>query len=318
MRYTQLTSEERYMLSRLKWQRFKQAEIAVIMGRSPSTISRELRRNATTHDGVYRAEKAIQYTKARRSRSRRNQRFDEAAYLQVVALLKRRFSPEQISAILKQRRQLSISTETIYAYLRLDRRAGGTLYRFLRQAGKQRRKRYRSADSRGKLRNKRSIHDRPAGANNRSRIGHWEGDTVMGAYDSKPCIVTLVDRKTGFLMIGKLADRTVASTNRRLRQLMDRAPHRFKTITVDNGTEFHGYKALEKKGSAKFYFADPYHSWQRGSNENINGLIRQYLPKGVSMDNLTQHQCNAIADEINNRPRKRYRWKTPTELFLRP
>lgn len=318
MKYTQLTSDERYTLARLKAQRFSQADIARILGRHPSTISRELRRNATTHDGAYRADKAIQYTHARRGRSRRNRQFSHAEFRQVIRLLKKRLSPEQISAVLHQTQQLSISTETIYAYIRRDRRQGGTLYRYLRQAGKQRRKRYRSPDSRGKLRGKRSIHDRPKAANNRSRIGHWEGDTVMGPAGSKPCIVTLVERKSGYLMIGKLDDRTVASTNQRLRQLIARAPEQFKTITVDNGTEFHGYEDLEKVTGARFYFADPYHSWQRGTSENTNGLIRQYLPKGVSMEDLTQQQCNAIANEINNRPRKRYGWKTPAELFLRP
>ena len=318
MKYIQLTSDERYMISRLKWQRFSQADIARILARCPSTISREIRRNATTHDGVYRAEKAIQYTNARRSRSRRNRQFDALEFKQVIALLKRRLSPEQISGLLKKRRELSISTETIYAYIRHDRRSGGRLYCFLRQAGKRRRKRYRSPDSRGKLRHKRSIHERPPGATNRSRRGHWEGDTVMGAYATKPCVLTLVDRKTGFLMIGKLTDRTVESTNQRLRQLMARAPARFKTMTIDNGTEFHGYKDVEETSDTRFYFADPYHSWQRGSNENVNGLIRQYLPKGTSMEELNQHQCNAIATEINNRPRKRYGWKTPAELFLRP
>ena len=140
----------------------------------------------------------------------------------------------------------------------------------------------------------------------------------MGAYATKPCVLTIVDRKTGFLMIGKLTDRTVESTHRRLRQLMARAPHRLKTMTVDNGTEFHGYKDVEETSDRRFYFAGPYHSWQRGSTENVNGLIRQYLPKGTSMEKLNQHQCNAIATEINNRPRKRYGWKTPAELFLRP
>ena len=318
MKYVQLTSEERYTLARCRAQRWSQAEIARFLGRSPSTISRELRRNATTHDGAYRADKAIQYTQARRARSRRNRQFNEAQFRCVIRLLRKRLSPEQISGTLAQQRLLFISCETIYAYLRQDRKQGGRLYRFLRQAGKQRRKRYRSPDSRGKLRGKRTIHDRPPGARNRSRIGHWEGDTVMGAYDSRPCIVTLVERKTGFLMIGKLNDRTVASANGRLRKLIARYPERINTITVDNGTEFHGYKELEKTTHTRFFFADPYHSWQRGSNENTNGLIRQYLPKGVSMEKLTQHQCNAIANEINNRPRKRYGWKTPAELFLRP
>lgn len=317
MKYVQLTSDERYMISQLKWQGFSCTEIADLVGRHRSTVYREIRRNATTHDGVYRATKAIQYAKARRSRSRRNWQFTTECMTPLVRLLKQDYSPEQASAILKQQGVLSVCVETVYAFIRRDRKAGGKLFQRLRHAGKQKRKRYARADSRGRLGNKRSIHDRPQAADNRSQVGHWEIDTVMGKFGTKPCILTLVDRKTGYLLIGQLNDRTTASTNKRLRKLIRRSPDRFKTITADNGTEFHGYKVIEQATNTPFYFADPYHSWQRGTNENTNGLIRQYLPKGTSMEAVTQQQCNRIANILNNRPRKRYGFKSPAELFER-
>ena len=130
---------------------------------------------------------------------------------------------------------------------------------------------------------------------------------------SKDCILSLVERKTGLLRIGKLASRTVEAVNEVAIQIISSGEVPFTTITADNGTEFHGYAVIEDSTSTTFYFATPYHSWQRGTNENTNGLIRQYLPKGTSMRDLTQRQCNAIANELNNRPRKRLAYQTPLE-----
>ena len=160
---------------------------------------------------------------------------------------------------------------------------------------------------------KRHISERPKSVEGRRHRGHWEIDTVMGK-GSPDCIVTLVERKTGFLMIGKLKDRTTRSLNKKTRRLITRDPAAFKTITADNGTEFHQYKAIEAASKVRFYFATPYHSWERGSNENVNGLIRQYLPKGTSMANLTQQQCDVIAYKLNTRPRKRYNFQTPEQI----
>jgi IS30 family transposase len=124
-----------------------------------------------------------------------------------------------------------------------------------------------------------------------------------------------VDRKTGYVLIGKLTARTASATNARLRMLMAKHPESFTTITADNRCEFHAYRDLEEETSVEFYFANPYHSWERGTNENTNGLIRQYLPKGCSMDDLSQARCNAIARKLNDRPRKRHGFRTPAELF---
>jgi IS30 family transposase len=148
----------------------------------------------------------------------------------------------------------------------------------------------------------------------RSHVGHWEADTVAGT-GSRDCIATLVKRKTGLVLVGKLSDRRAGSLSRRMIGLMGKGDGRFETVTADNGTEFHGYESIERHTDVAFYFARPYHLWERGSNENANGLLRQYLPKGESMAGLTQHQCNVIARKLNTRPRKRLGFRTPLECF---
>jgi len=250
----------------------------------------------------------------RRSRSRRNGQFGQAQWSLVESFLKQDWSPEQIAGRLKSAGLLSISHETIYRYVWEDRKRDGKLHEHLRCSPKKRRKRYGSYDSRGRLAGKRPISDRPPGAENRSRVGHLEGDTVLGASD-KHCVLTLVDRKTGYVMIGKLKARTVEATNRRARALINSAPRRVRTITVDNGTEFHGYKKIEATTGTRFFFAAPYHSWERGTSENTNGLIRQYLPKRKSMAQITQRDCTRIERKLNRRPRKRLGFKTPEECY---
>ena len=310
--YHQLTSEERYALSTLRKQGYTVRGIARAMGRAPSTISREVRRNARA-DGGYRPSTAHDFARWRRSRSRRNQRFTAADWDLVLTLLKQHWSPEQISGRLKKDGVLRISHETIYRHIWLDKRRGGTRFKFLRQAGKKRRKRYGAYDSRGRLAGKRHISERPAAVEARSEVGHWEIDTMLGS--TKHCIVTLVERVTGFLMIGKLKARTVAELNRATLALISAAHLPVRTITADNGTEFHGYADLEHQTGARFYFATPHHSWERGANENANGLIRQYLPKRTTMARLSPSRCDSIASRLNNRPRKRLDFLTPKEAY---
>jgi IS30 family transposase len=311
--YHQLTSGERHELAALSRQGHSRSEIAQSLGRHRSTIYREVARNSRK-DGRYLAFTADQKTRARRSRSRRNQRFSAADWELVETWLSEDFSPEQVSGWLLRFRLLSISHETIYRHVWDDRRRGGTLYRHLRGSQKKRRKRYGRYDSRGRLAGKRAISERPPGAENRSRVGHLEGDTVLGT--DKHCIVTLVDRKTGYVMIGKLKARTVAELNRAAIELISSAARHIRSVTVDNGTEFHGYKAIEAATGADFYFATPHHSWERGTNENTNGLIRQYIPKRTSMAPLTQNDCDRIADKLNNRPRRRLGFRTPAECYF--
>ncbi len=314
MNYRQLTSEERYMLAALRRQGLNQSQIARLLGRHRSTVCREVSRNSTRADGRYRAFTAQERTNGRRSRSRRNQHFTLADFAVVDNLLCRQWSPEQVAGYLARQRLLCISHETIYRHIWRDKCEGGHLYTHLRSAQKRRRKRYGAYDSRGRLTGKRMISERPAEVETRQRVGHWEADTVMGA-GSKDCILTLVERKTGLVLIGKLTDRTTASLNRRVMRLINQQSGLFTTITTDNGTEFHDYRRVEELTGTTFYFARPYHSWERGSNENANGLIRQYLPKGISMEGLTQQQCNAIARKLNTRPRKRLGFRTPMECY---
>lgn len=313
-KFNQLTDEERAVIGKMLCHRLSIRAIARILDRAPSTISREIRRNAYPNRGCYLSFHAGSMARGRRRRARQGTSFTDTQWQRVERLLKLDYSPEQISGYLRRMREFRISHETIYRYLLADKKRGGELYKLLRCRGrKQRRKRYGAYDSRGRLAGKRPLVERPDGATNRSRIGHWEIDTVMGK--NRACILTIVDRKSGYVMIGKLAARTVLQTNRRLRKLAERHPEKIRTITADNGCEFHGYEQVEQTHGFKFYFAPPHHSWERGTNENTNGLIRQYLPKGKCLNNLTQAQCDRIAHKLNTRPRKRYGYRTPEELF---
>lgn len=316
MSYHQITAAERYTLGLLRRQGLSAAAIARILGRHRSTIGREVRRNRKRYDGGYRPEVADCYARGRRSRSRRNTRFGPADWRQVDRCLAAWWSPEQIAGRLALEGRLSISHETIYRHVWDDRHQGGTRYTHLRGARKQRRKRYGSYDSRGRLAGKRMITERPASVDGRRQIGHWEGDTVMGAGQAAPCVATLVERKSGFGQVGQLPRRTQDAVTRRVTQLIRRQPRPVRTRTVDNGTEFHDYAAIEARTSTRFYFATPHHSWERGSNENTNGLLRQYLPKGQSMAHLTQRNCDHIAAQLNRRPRKRLGYRTPEECYV--
>lgn len=313
--YQQLSDDERYQIAAMRLRKFSLRAISRELGRSPSTISREIRRNAYPTDGRYKAVHACQMSSARRRRARRGSQFSMDEWLIVNELLRRKLSPMQIAGTLSRQRVLSISHETIYQHVWEDRRHGGDLHTHLRQALKKRRKRYGHYDSRGRLAGKRPITERPPGAENRSRTGHWEIDTVLGS--GKSCILTLVERKTGYVQIAKLAARTKEEVAKAMRLLIARRPARYKTITADNGCEFHGYCEIEETHGVRFYFAAPHHSWERGTNENTNGLIRQYLPKGTSMNELTQKQCDWIANELNERPRERYEFRAPSEIFLK-
>ncbi|MEO5754476.1 MAG: IS30 family transposase [Chthoniobacterales bacterium] len=318
MKYRQLGGEERSVLAALRLVGLKPAEIAQELGRHRSTVGRELKRNAAPYDGGYRARRAQQRAHARRYRSRRNSQFGRGHWERVEELLREEWSPEQVSGHLRLRRELGISHETIYRHIWRDLRRGGRLHEHLRGARKSCRKRYGRYDSRGRLAGKRMIWERPRSVEGRVQTGHWEIDTVMGESqgESSHCVLTLVERKSGYVLIGKLQARTAAETNRALLGLLARHPGRMRTITADNGTEFHWYGQVEALHPVKFYFATPHHSWERGTNENTNGLLRQYLPKGQSMARVTQNQCDLIATRLNNRPRKRHGYKTPNQCFL--
>lgn len=315
MKYNQLSPEERFRIAALRSERLNKSEIARRLGRHPSTISREIRRNAYPTDGHYRAAHADRMTNGRRSRARKGSRFDPEDWALVEKYLRQDFSPEQVAGHLKNRGQLSISHETIYQHVWRDKRCDGDLHLHLRGSRKLRRKRYGRNDSRGRLAGKRMIATRPVAVERRIELGHWEIDTVMGA--GKSCVLTLVERVSGYVMIGKLSRRTAVLTARKTCQLLERHAGGFKTITADNGCEFHSYRTIEERTGVVFYFANPHHSWERGTNENTNGLIRQYLLKGTDLDRLSQRQCDRIAERLNRRPRKRHGYKSPEDMFFK-
>jgi IS30 family transposase len=317
MTYHQLTQDERYLIARWSSAGWSQRAMAEALGRAASTISRELRRNATPGDGRYRVEKAHSYAVARRRRCRRGSHFDESVYRLIEAGLRRRWSPDQILGHYRAQGQAMPSLETVYRRLRQDKRQGGSLYRHTRIMSKMGRKRYRSRPARGRLLGKPHISERPAEVETRAVPGHWEGDTVMGT-GSAHCLLTLVERSTGFAVIKVLAARNKAEATRAVRQAIARYRDVFQTVTFDNGTEFHDYKLIEARAGVSCYFATPYHSWERGSNENLNGLLRQYFPKGMCLKHVTQKDCDRIARELNTRPRKRHRYKTPEQLMPGP
>ena len=319
MRYHQITPEERYRLAALRTQHppLSNAEIARRMARHRSTIGRELRRNASLYDGAYRPSRAQERTNGRRSRTRRGSSFTARQWMLVEDLLFKGWSPEQISGRLRRDGRMRISHETIYKYVWAEKYAGGSLHLYLRQRTKKHRKRYATKERRGRLPGKRHIAERPLLVEKRRQIGHWEIDTIHGS--GPDSVATLVERVSRYTLIGKLPNLSAAALNDRVLKLL-RRPNRelrliFRTCTADNGTEFHSHFDLERKTGMRFYFATPYHSWERGTNENTNGLIRQYLPKRTSMATLTQRDCDAIAQQLNDRPRKRLGYATPTEIL---
>ncbi|WP_159017683.1 IS30 family transposase [Cognatiluteimonas profundi] len=322
MKYCQLTEAERYTLSVLKREGRSLRAIAHALQRSPSTISREVRRNATIDHNrprpLYVPSKAHEHANGRRRRSRRVKHHAAEVYAHVEELLgEEQWSPEQIASQLDEQLGVRLSHMTIYRHVRRNQRQGGRLYMHLRQGGKRRRKRTHGPEKRGKLANKPMIDTRPQAVEAREEVGHWEGDTVMGAAGERACLLTLVERSTGYAVVAWLPHRTVLAVNRAAVRAIGNSGLPFKTITWDNGTEFHGYRELEQAVDVQCYFAYPHHPWERGSNENFNGLLRQYFPKRKSLARVRQADCDRATTKLNQRPRKRYGYETPIQRLQR-
>lgn len=305
MNYTHLTREERYQIYALKKAGHKPSEIADVLERSKSTISRELARNRGLRG--YRPKQAQRMAEARRSMNART--IDDATWQFAQDKLLQQWSPEQISG------HADISPETVYQRVYADKRAGGLLWKQLR-CQKQRKKRYGKTDRRGIIPNRQSIEQRPAIVETRSRIGDWEADTIIGK-NHRQAIISLVERKTGFTLIRKVERKTAQAVSDAMTNLLK--PHRARvhTITSDNGREFAGHEAVSKQLQADFYFAHPYASWERGTNENTNGLIRQYFPKNRDFTTITQQEIDIAMHRLNNRPRKRLGFLTPSQVFFK-
>lgn len=313
MGYHHLDGNERCLIGALRRLHLSNVQIGKILGRHSSTIGRELKRNCSSSDGKYRSEEADEHARTRKRNGNRRQRFTEEDWVDVIYYITHQYSPEQVVGYLKRLGKKVMSPETIYKALWKDKQAGGNLWLNLRCSNKKRRKHHNTYDSRGRLAGKKMITERPEIANCRGRVGDWEIDTIHGR--DKACVVSIVERKTGFLLLGKLTRATADLTNDRTISLLSNVLPLVKSITADNGSEFHGYKQIEARLGYPVYFAAPHHAWERGTNENTNGLVRQYLPKGTSLKNLTQADCDRIASILNNRPRKRLLYHSPSEVF---
>jgi len=309
MDYTQLTQEQRYQIYTLKKMEHSQTEIAGCIGVHKSTISRELRRNQGKRG--YRPKQAHEKAKGRRTGGR--QRISAAEWQLVGEKLRLDWSPEQISNWLKKNANSQICHEQIYKYIYADKRSGGDLHTHLR-CQKKRRKRRGSNDRRGRIRNQVSIEQRPEIVDQRLRLGDWEVDLVIGKGHSG-ALVTLTDRKSRFTLLRKVASKAADVVAQAMIELLSWVGH-LETITSDNGKEFALHEFIAGQLRLDFYFAHPYASWERGTNENTNGLIRQYLPKDRDLSTLTAQEELFIMDRLNLRPRKCLAFLSPFEVFF--
>jgi len=310
MTYQQLTQEQRYQIYALQKAHFNQTEIASELGVHKATVSRELRRG---RGGCGYRPKQAQELAAARLRRRVRPRIPVQTWRQVTDLLGQQWSPAQISGRLKLERHEGVSHERIYQYIYADKRAGGELHLNLRSQ-KQRRKRYGSYDRRGQLPARRPIDERPAIVDRKERRGDWEADTIIGQ-NHRQAIVSVVERKSKFVRLAKVERNTAAAVAQALTTQL--ASLTVKTITSDNGREFAHHQQVAHQLSADFFFAHPYSSWERGLNENTNGLVRQYFPKKSEFSKITDHQLNKVVERLNNRPRKTLGYKTPNEVFFK-
>lgn len=309
--YTQLTQEQRYQIYALMKAEHKQAEIAAIVGVDKATISREVRRNCGLRG--YRPQQAHQFALHRRQ-AKAQPRITSVHWRLIERLLREDWSPEQISLWLAEEGHLAISHERIYQHILQDKAQGGDLYRHLR-CQKQRKKRYGSYERRGQLRNRVSIEERPAIVECRSRLGDWELDTVIGK-GHRQALVSLTERKSRLALFAKVPNKGAEGVKRAVLKLLRPLADHVHTLTSDNGKEFARHEAIAEALDADFYFAHPYASWERGLNENTNGLIRQYFPKGCDFTTLTQRDIQKAMDRLNNRPRKCLGMKTPNQVFF--
>jgi IS30 family transposase len=316
MDYKHLTEEERYQIDDLRREGFNQAEIAKKMGRSPSTLSRELSRNKGDRGWRPRQAQMKAFERLTKRGENNVRRASETAWQYAEKhLIEDQWSPEQIAGRLELEGLDTISHETIYQRILDDKNAGGTLYTHLR-CKKKRKKRYGSArPARNAIPNRVDIDERPAIVESRERIGDWEGDTIIGSHNGGAVIASMVERKSRFTCLSKSKNKTTAavtsSINKRMLPLADLVD----TVTLDNGLEFSMHEIIAETLDTDIYFAKPYHSWERGLNENTNGLVRQYYPKKVSFDNITDDELLHVENKLNNRPRKCLGYKTPFEVL---
>lgn len=312
MRYTHLTQDERYQIHILQRGGHNQSEIATLLDRSKSTISRELKRNKGERG--YRPRQSHALSVARAQGCNNARRVPAATWAFVDTQLAQCWSPEQISGYRRANGMDQVSTESIYSRIYTDKRAGGILHANLR-CQKLRKKRYGAKERRGTITNQISIEQRPAIVEARERFGDWEADLVIGAGHHQ-ALVTMNERTSRYTLIGKVDRKTAQAVSDNMITLLTPFSSWVHTLTTDNGKEFSQHERIAQSLDADFFFAHPYSSWERGANENMNGLIRQFFPKNMRFENITDDDISAVMDNLNHRPRKCLGYKTPHEVFM--
>ncbi len=309
-----LSLEEREVIAQMRGAGKLQREIAVRLGRSKSTISRELRRNRSRNGyWAVAAQRKAQRRRSERPWVAKMERPEVRRY--VAERLRQRWSPDQIAGRsrrdFRRARRRQISPPTVYAWIRGQQVRGKDWRRYLRRLGRKRPER----EKRGRLPCSVSIAGRPAVVDGRRRYGDWEGDTIVGV-NRRGGAITLVERKSGYLLLGKVPNLQASTVRQAAARRYATTPLALrKTLTLDNGKEFAEHRQLEIEAALRIYFAKPYSAWQRGTNENTNGLVRQFLPKGTDLANLPEHRFTKVQQLLNDRPRKRLGYRTPNEVL---
>ena len=322
MSYTHLSREERYVIYHLVLFDLSNCEIARRLNRSPSTIGRELKRNANCEDNYWYGNAQPAYEQRIRGAHKGTHQRAPEVRRYVEAGLREQWSPEQISARLKvdypRKANWRISHETIYQWIYRDARDGGDLYTCLRRHHPRRRKQRRRLRATGRIKGRVGIEQRPPIVERRGRFGDWESDTVLGRVRQGGALATHIERKSRYLVAARLPERTSKTFMSQSIKALASIPERYrKTLTADNGSEFARFKQLEEQLGFRVYFANPYSAWERGANENTNGLLRQYFPKGCNFNAITDQEVKTAVEKLNNRPRKCLEYRTPAEVFFK-
>jgi len=307
---THITQLQRYAICCMLKQGYKQIEIAVAIGKDKTVVSKEIKRNSDKRNGVYKHELAQKKYAKRQKEKAKQKRFTKNIQQAIELLLRDDYSPEQVVGYLEKQDEKTVSIERIYQHIWQDKKNHGDLHTHLRRQGRRYRKRGASKDSRGVIRNRVSIDERPAIVEKRARFGDIEVDLIIGKNHNQ-AILTINDRASGMLKMKKIPSKQASVVTEAITTLLEDWKPYLHTITADNGKEFAGHQEVAESLSIDYFFAHPYHSWERGSNENLNGLIRQYFTKGSDFTNITEQRVKEVETKLNNRPRKRYKYQNP-------
>jgi len=305
-----LTEHQRYTISNMLENGYKQSEIAKVINKDKSVVCREIKRNCDQRNGQYKSDLAIRKHRNRQKEKHKCIRFTEEVQSNIEQLLKEDYSPEQVVNTLKKQKKATVSIERIYQHVWQDKKKNGDLHSHLRRQGRRYRKRGNLIDNRGIITNKTMIDKRPEIVDKRERFGDLEVDLIIGK-NHKKAIVTINDRACGVLKMKKVNSKKAEEVQKAITDLLEEWIPYLHTITSDNGKEFAEHLKVAEKLNIDYYFAHPYHSWERGSNENLNGLIRQYIPKKTDLDTVSDEYIKTIEKKLNNRPRKRFNYENP-------